>query len=123
MYPNGPSGDLVLNINVQDHNLFKRNGFNIHTKKKITVTEAILGSTFEVETIRGNVKITMPPGIQNGEIRKIVDFGINKLPPLQKQRGHHFVTFEVEIPTRLSNEQKELFSEYAKIEDNIEGTI
>ena len=122
MWTNGPSGDLVIKINVEDHEMFKRNGFNIHTKKMITVTEAILGSTFEVETIRGNVRITMPPGIQNGEIRKIVDFGINKLPPLQKQRGHHFVTFEVQIPTNLTSKQKEIFSEYAKIEDNIEET-
>lgn len=118
--PNGPSGDLILKINVEDHDMFKRKGFNIHTKRIITVSEAILGATLDVETIRGQIKVSMPPGIQNGDTKKIIQYGINKLPPLHKQRGHHFVQFEVEIPKSLTDEQRELFNEYAKIEDKLD---
>lgn len=117
---NAPSGDLILQVNVKDHDIFERNGFNIHTKKKITVSEAILGCTIDVETIRGNMKVNMPPGIQNGDVRKLIQCGINKLPPLQKQRGHHFITFEVEIPKSLSDEQRFLFMKYSQLEDKIE---
>ena len=120
MSPNGPSGDLILKIHVEDHDFFKRKGFNIHTLKKITVCEALLGSTFEIETIRGPVNVSMFPGIQNGEVKKLIQYGINKLPPLQKQRGHHFVKFEIEIPKHLTDKQRQLFTEYAKIESKIE---
>lgn len=95
--PNGPPGDLILKINVEDHEMFKRKGFNIHTKKKITVSEAILGSTFDIKTIKGDITVAMPPGIQNGDVKKIINGGISKLPPLHKQRGHHFITFEIEV--------------------------
>jgi molecular chaperone DnaJ len=84
--------------------------------KRITVSEAILGFDFDIDTIRGPIMISMPPGIQNGDVKKVINHGINKLPPLQKQRGHHFVTFEVEIPIQLTDQQRELFSEYAKLE-------
>lgn len=62
----------------------------------------------------------MPPGIQNGDVKKIIQHGISKLPPLHKQRGHHFITFEVEIPKVLTDEQRELFTKYAVIEERIE---
>ena len=122
-HKNGPAGDLILKINVRDHEIFKRKGFNIHTQKKITVSEAILGCTFETPTIRGPMKISMPPGVQSGETRKLIQCGINKLPPLQKQRGHHFITFEIEIPKELDSLQKEMFMKYADIEKKIEETF
>ena len=109
MSPNGPSGDLILKLYVEEHDLFKRKGFNIHTKQKITVSEALLGASFDIDTIRGSLRITMCPGIQNGEIRKIIQYGVNKLPPLQKKRGHHFVQFEIEIPRKLNDKQREIF--------------
>lgn len=114
---------MILKINVDEHNTFKRKGFNVHTKKVITVSEAILGCKFEVETIRGKVNVSMPPGIQNGEVKKVLQHGINKLPPLHKQRGHHFVAFEIEIPSKLNDEQRELITEYAKIEYKTEEII
>ncbi|CAI2368048.1 unnamed protein product [Moneuplotes crassus] len=116
---NGPAGDLILKIDVDDHDYFNRKGFNIHTKQKVTVAEALLGASFEIETIRGPLKITMSPGIQSGEVKKIVQYGINKLPPLQKQRGHHFVKFELEVPKQLTEEQRDLFMEFSKVEKKI----
>ena len=59
---NGESGDLLIKITVKPHPVFKREGSDILSEKKITVTEAILGTTLEVDTVYGKSKLKIPPG-------------------------------------------------------------
>jgi molecular chaperone DnaJ len=80
---NGDSGDLLIKINVKPHPKFKRNGADILSERKITVTEAILGASLEVETVYGKQKLKISPGTNNGEDVVITGMGVNKLPPNQ----------------------------------------
>jgi molecular chaperone DnaJ len=79
--PTGPSGDLMLKINVKPHPYFKRDGFDILTDAYISVTDAILGGEVTVKTLTADVKLKVDPGTQDSTKKKLVGLGIQKLPP------------------------------------------
>ena len=62
---NGEFGDLILRVDVQPHENFKRDGFNIHSEVRLPVTKAIFGGQTEVETIHGMKNIVIAPGTQH----------------------------------------------------------
>jgi len=60
-----PSGDLYLNVTVRDHPDFERDGDDVVLQKKIKISEAVLGTSLEVQTLSGTKKIKVPAGLQN----------------------------------------------------------
>lgn len=77
----GPSGDLIIKVNVKPDQFFQREGFDIVTSQLITPTEAVLGTKIKVRTLAGEREIEVKPGTQHGEMIKIKGLGINHLPP------------------------------------------
>lgn len=65
--PHGPAGDLMIKIRVKDHPYFKREGFDIHTDKYITVSEAILGGEAVIKTLSGDIKVPISAGTQHND--------------------------------------------------------
>lgn len=63
----GESGDLLIKVNVAEHPVFKREGFDIHTEHNITVTQAILGGTTKIDTINGKADMKIKPGTNPGD--------------------------------------------------------
>lgn len=114
---NGNNGDLFVKVKVRQHPYFKRENFDIHTVNNISISQAVLGDKIKIKTLNGEVLITVDSGTNDGDIKKLVNYGITKLPPNQTQKGHHFVKFKVVIPNKLNNQQKELFEKLSKIED------
>jgi len=108
----GPAGDLLVTVNVRPHPMFERDGFSVRSRIHVSVVQAILGDTLEVETLDGNVTYTIPEGTQSGTVFRLKGKGI---PYLQSSgRGDQFVTVAVTIPGGLNDTQKELLEKFGE---------
>ena len=107
----GTKGDLYVFIRVKPHKHLTREGSIILSEKRISMVEAALGTTVDVETVDGDVRMKIPAGTQSGTPFKLSGHGV----PLMRtdgDRGPHIVTVIVETPKNLSKRQKELLEEF-----------
>ncbi|HIK56376.1 MAG TPA: molecular chaperone DnaJ [Synechococcales cyanobacterium M55_K2018_004] len=111
---NGPPGDLYVYLFVNEDPEFQRDGINILSQLKISYLQAILGCRLEVNTVDGPVEATIPPGTQPGTVITLENRGVPRLGN-PTSRGDHLITIMVEIPTRISAEERELLEKLAKI--------
>lgn len=110
-YNQGPSGDLYVEINIKPHAVFSRRGFNTYTEVPITFVQAALGQEIEVPTIDGPISYKLHEGTQPGEIITIKNKGIPVINR-QNQRGDHLVTLQMEVPTALEKDQKDMLLKF-----------
>jgi molecular chaperone DnaJ len=109
----GPPGDLYIVITVKPHPIFKRENDDIICNVPISFTQAALGSSIEIPSLDGPVKIKIPPGSQTGKTLRLRAKGI---PSIQTgRRGDELVVLKIETPTKLNKRQRELLEEFAKI--------
>ncbi|MGE5551680.1 MAG: molecular chaperone DnaJ [Bacteroidota bacterium] len=111
----GPTGDLYVYLFVKPHSLFKRDGDDIHTEMELTFAQAALGTTAMVETLDGEVELKIPEGTQPDTVFRLRGRGVPRLRG--SGRGDHYVRAKVRTPTRLNNEQRELFRRLAAIDE------
>lgn len=110
----GPAGDLYVYLFVREDAEFRRDGINILSDLKISYLQAILGSKLDVNTVDGPVELDIPAGTQPGTVLTLQDRGVPRLGnPVS--RGDHLITIQVEIPTRMKPEEKELIAKLAEI--------
>lgn len=110
----GPRGDLVVLLEVEDDPRFLRKGSDLVHELPVTFTQAALGAEVEVPTIDGTARLTIPSGIQSGELLRLKGLG---LPELNGSiRGDQLVRVVVWVPDRLTDEQEELLERLAEIE-------
>lgn len=101
-----PRGDLYIFVEVEEHAIFERNGNDIECEVPISFPEAALGTTIRVPTLKGEADLKVPAGTQSGAVLRLRGLGI---PDLRSGRpGDQLVHIQVEIPTRLTKDQKEL---------------
>ena len=105
----GQQGDLYLNIQVAEDNRFIRKDDDLYIKKQLDLYSAVLGGEVQVETMSGNVLLNIPAGTQSGQVFRLGKKGMPKLKH-KDSFGDLFVTISIEIPRKLSDEQKELFN-------------
>ncbi len=110
--PAGP-GDLYVVVHVRAHELFERSGNDIFCEVPITFVTAALGGKTEVPTPEGVVKLSIPAGTQSGKIFRLRDKGFPILTGYG--RGDQHVRVIVEVPTRLTDEQKQLLTRFGEI--------
>lgn len=108
----GPRGDLYIVVNVRNHTLFTREGYDIYFDMPITFAQAALGDEIEVPTLDGKVKYTIPEGTQTGTVFRLREKGITKLRG--NSRGDQYVKVVVDTPKKLNEKQKDLLREFAK---------
>ncbi|MDB5029893.1 J domain-containing protein [Mucilaginibacter sp.] len=109
----GPGGDLYIKFFVADDHRFKRKGSDLYSTVKLDLYTAILGGEITVETLTGKVKVKVKPETQNGTKVKLKGKGL----PLYKKEGDFgdlYITYELQLPTNLTEKQKQLFEELAK---------
>ena len=106
----GPSGDAIVSIRVMPHELFERDGANILCEMPITFAQAALGAEIEVPTLDGKVRYRVPEGTQSGTTFRFKGKGMPYVG--YKNRGDQLVTVFVEVPTRLTKEQKEMLRKF-----------
>jgi curved DNA-binding protein len=111
----GPAGDLYITFSVANDHHFKRIGADLYTNIKLDLYTAVLGGEITVDTLTGKVKLKVSPGTQNGTKVKLKGKGF---PVYKKQDafGDLYLTYDVQLPTNLTDKQKELFTELAESE-------
>jgi molecular chaperone DnaJ len=108
----GPNGNLYVEIQVRPHKFFRRKGNDLLLDLDINVAQAALGAEIEVPTIDGPAHLSIPAGTQPGKIFTIKSKGV---PFLRSAgRGDQLVVVNVEVPTRLTAEQRRLLEELAQ---------
>ena len=113
----GPSGDLYIFIEVQDHKLFERDGPNLFCRVPVSMSTAALGGSIEVPTIDGGRgRVQIPAGSQSGRQMRLRGKG---MPPLRGGgTGEMIIELAVETPVNLTSRQKELLQEFEKESSN-----
>ncbi|MDP6756348.1 MAG: DnaJ C-terminal domain-containing protein, partial [Patescibacteria group bacterium] len=110
----GPSGDLYIHVRVKPHKRFERNQFDIITTEPISISQAALGDTIEVETVHGAVNLKIPTGTQPNTKFKLRGKGVPEINSSSK--GDHIVIAEVKVPKKLSRKEKKLFEDLQESE-------
>lgn len=106
---NGPKGDLYVNVRVQPHKKFTREGDLILSEEHVGMVEATLGTEIDVDTVDGKVRMKVSAGTQSGSDFKLSNHGVPHLKG--NTRGAHIVTLVVDTPTKLTKKQQELLRE------------
>jgi molecular chaperone DnaJ len=108
------AGDVYVLVHVRPDPRFAREGNDIFSTVDLTMTQAALGATVTVATLGGEIELEFEPGTQPGELRVLTGGG---MPVLQGfGRGDHRFLINVAIPSRLTDEQRRLLSEFAESE-------
>jgi molecular chaperone DnaJ len=109
----GPAGDLYVFLSVRRHQLFEREGADVHCRVPISMVQATLGGNIEVPTLDSKMaRINIPSGAQGGHQFRLRGKG---MPIVRSsQRGDMYIEINVETPTNLTAKQKELLKEFEK---------
>ena len=110
---NGPAGDLFITFSIANNTLFKRTGDDLHTTVSIDLYTAVLGGEITIDLLKGKVKLTVTPETQPGTKVRLKGKGF----PVYKKEGGAgdlYVTYDVKLPTKLTEQQKVLFNELSK---------
>jgi len=105
----GPQGDLYIVLHVQEHEIFEREGNDLHCAVPISFPQAALGADIIVPTLYGEHKLKVPEGTQSGHIFRIRHKGVPVLNSSGK--GDLFVEVQVQVPSKLTKRQRELLEE------------
>ncbi|MFH1284668.1 MAG: molecular chaperone DnaJ [Candidatus Peregrinibacteria bacterium] len=108
----GPSGDLYINLQVEQSKKFVRAGSDIHSEVEIHLLQSVLGDVVKVETLEGSEEIKIPPGTDDGKVFKISGAGVPKIGGGSK--GDHLVKIKIAVPKKLSKKEKELYVQLAQ---------
>ena len=110
----GPDGDLYITFHIINNTKFRRDGNDLHTTMEIDLYTAVLGGEIILDTLDGKVKLKVKPETQNGSKIKLKGKGF----PVYKTDGEFgdmIITFQVKIPTNLTEKQRELFEQLSKL--------
>ena len=109
----GPPGDLYAHVRVRPHPVLTRKGFDLLAVMHVAMSQAVLGTSVEFETLEGPEEVTIPPGTQTGREIRLRGRGV---PHLQgRGRGDLIITVVVDIPNDLTKEQEELLRQFAEL--------
>lgn len=106
----GPTGDLYVVVHLKQHEIFQRDGGNLHCEMPISFSTAALGGEIEVPTLGGSAKMKIPAETQTGGVFRLKGKGIK--PLRQSDHGDLMVHVVVETPVKLTEKQKELLREF-----------
>jgi molecular chaperone DnaJ len=107
----GPNGRLFVHLRVQTDSRFVRNGDDLHHEAHIAFTQAVLGATIEVPTLRDTVVVEVSAGSANGTVHRLRHQGVEHLHG--RGRGDLFVHLVVDVPTELDDTSEDLLRQLA----------
>jgi curved DNA-binding protein len=108
----GPNGDLFLRVRIRPDSRFEVEGHNLRAILRLSPWEAALGTEVNVPTLEGPVKMKVPAGIQSGQTLRLKSKGLNKR---QGEAGDLLVAVQIGVPKELTEEERKLFEELAKV--------
>jgi molecular chaperone DnaJ len=107
----GPNGNFFIEIMVAPHKYFQRQANDILLNLNINISQAVLGAEIEVPTMDGIEKMKIPAGTQPGKVFSLKGKGVPRIR--NNGRGDQLVIINVDVPTRVSTEQRQLFKKLA----------
>lgn len=109
----GPRGSLIVYVHVRPHEFFQRRENDIILEIKVNVAQAALGDKVNVPTVDGEAEIVLAPGTQTGKVYRLRGKGFPRLRSdgTSSGRGDQLVQVVVEVPTKLTEEQRKLFTQ------------
>lgn len=110
----GPAGDLYVFIHLQEHDLFRLVGTDLHYDLEVSFPQAVLGDRLSVPTLNGEAKLDLPAGVQNQEVMRIKGEGFPHLR--RKGRGDLLVHVNVVTPKKVKKEEKGLYKRLRDLE-------
>ena len=108
----GPNGDLYVIMKVLPHKYFKRNGYDISANVRVPFAKMALGGDIKIPTLEGEMEFNIPEGTTSGTKFRVKDQGIPVLNG--KGRGTLEFTVDVDVPKKLTDEQREILTQFAK---------
>ena len=115
----GPPGDLYVVVHLKKHEIFERDGANLHCEMPISFSTAALGGEIEIPTLDGHAKMKVPPETQTGAVFRLRGKGIK--PLRSSDMGDLMCHVVVETPVKLTERQKELLRELEDINQQDSG--
>jgi molecular chaperone DnaJ len=107
----GPSGDLYVHISVTPHKTIKRQGSDLYSSLDIKLSDALLGTEYQIETLDGPATVIVPAGAHLDSTVTIKEKGV---PTNRSKRGNFVVQLNIKLPEKLSKESKALIEELKK---------
>jgi molecular chaperone DnaJ len=115
-YRGGPPGDLYVRLHVDPHEFFEREGDHLYCRIPISMVQAAVGDTIEIQTLDSTPSVKIPPGTQSGDVIRLRGEGV---PSLRGSgRGDLLINIQVKTPVNLNKRQKEILEEFADIENS-----
>jgi molecular chaperone DnaJ len=109
----GPRGDLLVEVRVSRHPIFQRDDMDLYSTAAVSFTKAALGGKIRIKTIDGDVEYEVKAGTQTDTKIRLRGKGVPSVRN-SKRRGDHYVTLVVQVPTKLTREQKKALKSYAE---------
>ncbi len=109
---NGPAGDLYVLIRIKDHDVFQRDGHDLHCEMPLSYATAALGGELQVPTLGAQASVKVPAGTQNGTTFRLRGKGVKVMG--HDQHGDLYVHVQIAVPNKLTSEQREKLQEFAK---------
>lgn len=109
----GPNGDLYVVVQIKAHDVFERDGHDLHCEVPLSYPIAALGGEVTVPTLNGKANLKIPPGTQNGSTFRLRNQGIKILN--SDRSGDLYVHVQIAVPTKLNAEQKEKLAEFSRV--------
>ncbi|RYH47396.1 MAG: molecular chaperone DnaJ, partial [Alcaligenaceae bacterium] len=106
----GPSGDLYVEVHLKQHNIFQRDGDDLHCELTIPFTTAALGGELQVPTLSGKYEISIPEGTQSGKTFRLRGKGIKGVRA--SYPGDLYCHVALETPVKLTDDQKALLRQF-----------
>mgnify|MGYP000527786845 CR=1 FL=1 len=108
----GPNGDLLIEVSVEDHPDFEREGADLHHQEPISFPQAVFGDTVAVSTVDGTVELDVPAGTQSGETFRLSGKGMPRLR--RRGNGDLYVQVQVVTPETLNEDQRDALETFAE---------
>ena len=115
----GPNGDLYIEVNVEPHKYFTRNGKDILLDIPVSAVDATLGTTIEVPTIFGDVSMKIPAGTQDGARLRLKGKGVVDIR--SGKQGDQLCTVRIKVDTDLTRKEKELYKQLQDLQNNVKS--
>lgn len=113
--PGAPPGDLYVVIEVEPHEVFKRDGRDTYTSVSVPYPTMVLGGDITVPTVRGEESLSLPAGTPSGKVFTLRGKGLDD-PRGHRPRGNHHLQAVVDVPTKVTSDEEELLRKLAEIQ-------
>lgn len=118
----GQNREVFITVRVEESDYFRREGYDVHTTANMSLSQALLGGIIRITGLYEDINLRIPPGTSSHTAMTLSGRGIKHMESFNTY-GDHIVHLMIKMPTRLTQEQKDLIREFAYTEKDTPGTV